>query len=76
MDKISPEQRQLSPAEIDRRVMASRRALRAWSRKGDEIALAQISAELGVLESLAARARELGRPEKALKIEALVARYR
>ena len=103
------EQRHMTPAEIDRRVMKGRRALAAWRRQasqpssgarpepphrrgasrfassrqrsgearreGNEIAAAQITAELGALEGLAAEARRIGRPEKAAKIEALIARY-
>lgn len=66
----------LTPEEIDRRVMAGRRDLHRWKREGGEDAAAQITAELGALTGLAEEARRIGRPEKALKIEALLARWR
>lgn len=39
------------------------------------MARSQIEAELGALKGLADEARRIGRPEKALKIEALVERF-
>jgi hypothetical protein len=61
----------MTPQEIDRRIIKSRRALARWARSGSEIDISRLQTELGVLESLAARS-----PEKRVKIEALIERYR
>jgi hypothetical protein len=62
----------LTPAQIDGRIIKSRRALARWARSGSEIDKARLETELGVLEGLAAMAP----PEKKAKIEALIERYR
>lgn len=61
----------LTPAELDKRLVKSRRALAAWNRKNDEESKAQIITEIGVLEGLLISAPD----EKKTKIRALIEKY-
>jgi len=61
----------LTPTELDKRLIRSRRALTVWHRKNDEESKAQIITEIGVLESLLIRAPD----EKQAKIRALIEKY-
>jgi len=62
----------MTPRQIDKRVIAGRKALAAWAERNGDIEQAQILAELGALEALMATAPH----EKRDKIKTLIARYR
>jgi hypothetical protein len=60
-----------SIAELNRRMIQSRRALAGWERVGTEMARAQIVAEIGALQGMLLRAPE----QKRAVISALISKY-